>query len=824
MDDFKNTVNSIKTNGLKNALFNRSTIDVSAVNAYNQAITNGISAQDALAQASKTTNKETINLIKSANGAKVSSEALAAAQGTTTVATKAASLAMKAFSVAANVLIITLIMSAISSLISKIQEAKEEISNTAEKAGESLDTAKSDLQELNSLIKEYNDLHTSGRWDNTDIETKKQLQKDVNSLLGDEADKVDIIEGKYKNITAELYRQRLVKLGETEKAASDALEAEKGALRSENKNDKLKFKYGEIKAKDNNATYYDDLDTLKYYIEEYDDIIQASKKTSLGANSKTSAFITTKDFKNVEDLITLYDRLKQMAQEMYDNGDTGAFYDSVNAYLNELKPRVEKIHEYEDDFAEANGKNSLGKILTDSKNGFGGYIETLKEYEQVLDHITNGDYENKDSILKALADDFPEFSSRVDTAAADIAKLKQQLSDYKQALDDEYKKIDKEGLGDYADKIKDGTLQSVFGNVDMDKRTIITWSDELKETYKDALASWDYNPEVGSVDTVFGMSERFGEDLNGSGWEVAFTPILPDGTFLSRDTVNEYINSILSEAYANDGKVTEDELKEIDAQGKQISNTFVKGIFAGMDASEDYGEDGNGNKASLFGKLMHFAGNFGAIKINTKGIEDATNAINAAAAAAEKATASLSELSKSLDNIQSAYKSVQSAIQEYNEQGYLSVDTYQALMELEPKYLNMLIDENGNLNLNSDAVQKNTAAYIENMGIKAAQNLIDKVSNLSGEAAQLEYLTGVTEENTAATWENITAQLVSAEAVSSPEVMTALKQRINAIYQMTEATKEENIFLCFCMTNTQTYISTKQQKSSKVLTFIECVI
>lgn len=73
MDDFKNTINSIRANGLKNTLFNRSTIDVSVVNAYNQAITNGVSAQDALSQASKTTNKETINLIKSANGAKVSS-------------------------------------------------------------------------------------------------------------------------------------------------------------------------------------------------------------------------------------------------------------------------------------------------------------------------------------------------------------------------------------------------------------------------------------------------------------------------------------------------------------------------------------------------------------------------------------------------------------------------------------------------------------------------------------------------------------------------------------------------------------------------------
>lgn len=431
MDDFRNTINSIKTNGLKNTLFNKSTIDVSAVNAYNQAITNGVSAQDALAQASKTTNRETINLMKSANGAKVSSEALAAAQRTTTIATKAASLAMKAFSVAANMVVITLITSAVSSFINKIQEAREEISNTAQKAGESLDTAKSDLQELNSLIKEYNDLHTSGQWDNTDIETKKQLQKDINSLLDDEVDKLDIVEGKYENITAELYKQRLKELGETEKAASDALKAEKNALWDENRNNKLKFQYGEVYTKDRKGTkrdeskpkYFDDLDTLKYYLEEYDDIIQASKKTQISVNSKTSAFIGTKDVENVEDLITLYDRLKQMAQEMYDNGDTGAFYDSVNAYLAELKPRVETIHGYVDDFNEAAAKNSLGKILKDSNNGFGGYVETLEEYKQVVEHITNGDYENKDLILKALADDFPEFSSKVDVAIGNANEM-----------------------------------------------------------------------------------------------------------------------------------------------------------------------------------------------------------------------------------------------------------------------------------------------------------------------------------------------------------------------------------------------------------------
>lgn len=154
------------------------------------------------------------------------------------------------------------------------------------------------------------------------------------------------------------------------------------------------------------------------------------------------------------------------------------------------------------------------------------------------------------------------------------------------------------------------------------KRTIIHWSDELKQTYKDELDSWDYDPEVGTIDTVYGMSDRFGEGFKGheEGWEIAFTPILPDGTFLSKDTVEEYISAILEQAYADDGKVTDDELKEIDAQGLQIGNTFVKGIYAGIDDSLNY--DNNGNWAEVVGRLMHFSGKFGAPQIAKREISD----------------------------------------------------------------------------------------------------------------------------------------------------------------------------------------------------------
>ncbi len=201
-------------------------------------------------------------------------------------------------------------------------------------------------------------------------------------------------------------------------------------------------------------------------------------------------------------------------------------------------------------------------------------------------------------------------------------KTSRAIDEAKENLSFEYQKISDYGLDDYADQIKNDTIQTKFGNVDMDKRTIIHWSDELKQTYKDELDSWDYDPEVGTIDTVYGMSDRFGEGSKGheEGWEIAFTPILPDGTFLSKDTVEEYINQILAEAYADDGKVTDDELKELDAQGRQIGDTFVQGIYAGIDDSQNY--DNNGNWAEVVGRLMHFVGFDGAVQIAEREIAD----------------------------------------------------------------------------------------------------------------------------------------------------------------------------------------------------------
>lgn len=325
--------------------------------------------------------------------------------------------------------------------------------------------------------------------------------------------------------------------------------------------------------------------------------------------------------------------------------------------------------------------DALGKPLTASDLGMQKYLDN---YEMLMDGVS------------ANASKF-------------VSTTDKEFSDAQRNLEGEYQKISDWGLDEYANKIKDKTIQTKFGNVDMDKRTIIHWSNELKKTYADALASWDYDPEIGSIDTVYGMSDRFGENLNGTGWEVAFTPILPDGTFLSKDTVYQYINSIIDKAYDNDHQITHSELKDLDKQGMKIGDTFVHGIYAAFDKNTNY--DNNSNWADVVGRLMHFSGQDGAIQlaenamasmttldkskeslmnfanknsINTEAEIQTWNRIMSESETREEAMqrylnqSAITSYDSSFDP-STAYKAMNNALSEQSSQGYLTEETLNGL-------------------------------------------------------------------------------------------------------------------------------------------------
>lgn len=324
-----------------------------------------------------------------------------------------------------------------------------------------------------------------------------------------------------------------------------------------------------------------------------------------------------KEVTKLEEMEAAYNTMVAKQKEL--NQLEEKYNQSSNHTDKDTKEYEKKKSELEKD--RDNAKTTALDIQEEAKQQVQGLDSTSESYQKVMKAS-----QGLSDALARLNNDWnglSEDSKRKDLFSAISKGVDNSITD---GLKEEYQKISDWGLDDYADQIKNDTIQSKFGNVDMDKRTIIHWSDELKKTYTDALSSWDYDPEIGSIDTVFGGSERFGEDLDGNGWEIAFTPILPDGTFLSKDTVEEYINSILAEAYADDGKVTEDELTAIDAEGRQIGDTFIKGIFAGIDDSQDY--DNNGNWADVVGRLMHFSGKNGAVQILKNNKKSSSNNMN----------------------------------------------------------------------------------------------------------------------------------------------------------------------------------------------------
>ncbi len=108
---------------------------------------------------------------------------------------------------------------------------------------------------------------------------------------------------------------------------------------------------------------------------------------------------------------------------------------------------------------------------------------------------------------------------------------------------------------------------------------------------------------------------------------------------------------------------------------------------------------------------------------------------------AKEATAAFSEVSKELDTIQSAYDDLKAAKEQYDKDGYLSVDNMQKIMSLGDDYLQYLTDENGQLKLNEQAFIDLTKAKIQDLMLSAVSEYNSWVQGLQNEGTTVKELT-----------------------------------------------------------------------------------
>lgn len=100
------------------------------------------------------------------------------------------------------------------------------------------------------------------------------------------------------------------------------------------------------------------------------------------------------------------------------------------------------------------------------------------------------------------------------------------------------------------------------------------------------------------------------------------------------------------------------------------------------------------------------------------------------------------------EQLEAMYTAVSSALDEYSESGSLSVQTVSSLITNYSDYLDMLIDENGQLNLNKESIDKLVEAKKEDIKASIIQEGLDRIDALKSETAEQEKLAEATEQAT----------------------------------------------------------------------------
>lgn len=172
------------------------------------------------------------------------------------------------------------------------------------------------------------------------------------------------------------------------------------------------------------------------------------------------------------------------------------------------------------------------------------------------------------------------------------------------------------------------------------------------------------------------------------------------------------------EKMAKESVVSEDDQKKLEEMesvyaqiGGHLSENAEK-FKDWSDTLEGGGEQAKETKEAVDDLRQSIYDTIGTTDDSTNATENAKNAQTEYQQQLEDAQGILDATSESLDNLQSVYKTLTTAVDEYNSNGYLSIDTLQSLLSMSDQYLSALSLENGQLELNTTALDQMTDSMI----------------------------------------------------------------------------------------------------------------
>lgn len=152
------------------------------------------------------------------------------------------------------------------------------------------------------------------------------------------------------------------------------------------------------------------------------------------------------------------------------------------------------------------------------------------------------------------------------------------------------------------------------------------------------------------------------------------------------------------------GGVTSGNLVSFLSGDKKLGGTYADALNQLKEVMLNLGFEDNTSDAQAFVDVLVQLGvvsSSSASKVD--GLSESTSA----------AADQLKEVTDGLDKIQSAYSTLSDVVDEYNENGYLTVSTLTDLINLGPEYYDCLVDESGQLAINTENINTMADAYYE---------------------------------------------------------------------------------------------------------------
>lgn len=527
------------------------------------------------------------------------------------------------------------IMGAVTAFNAWNKHQKELIDN-AHEATKAWEEQKTSIDDYSQKYKDLStQLENPNLSDQEQFDIKKQIydvQKQITDEYGEAAKGIDLVNGrlddqlnKLKNISTETANIKLAENSEIYKKASEEMQKGREYRMTVSRNSAVSSQAQSI---------IDSLDKNLFELE----------KTPIGMGGIDYVLHFTGDASEAEEeLQNLFNTLNAMTEEERKANGLQTLFDSVTNSIQANKKILDTYKEDYNSFLEqslyANDKGSAlffdyGESIENLNNALIGgnkkdIKDTYEEFEKLkasVNEFAQGDAEKFTPVFEELEKNLNQsalndyifkdkmqsvevrpvlekiFGTATENKKVSDKVVKQVEEAAENILNEQQKAFDW-GVTNEVSPIDNMFSQSRFGNVDMDDRPVIEWSEKRKKQFKDALKSWEYDPEIGSIDTVFGGWGTFG------GVDIAFTPILKgEGgktEILSKDAVNAYINDLVQKATDSNGNINEYLLIKYDERDKKIIADV-------------------GKSAEKVSKLMHFSGKKGAIALAYESLAKST--------------------------------------------------------------------------------------------------------------------------------------------------------------------------------------------------------